>query len=87
MGTGHTVGIALTVDLDMFHMALLELLHCLLNVLHAPFLTHLLGRNVGMKAGAVPVTRNWLGLEGHLGAEFFSDTVEEPSGNPQLITD
>lgn len=39
-----------------------------------------------MKTSTVPVTRDGLGLEGDFSTEFFGDTVEEPSGDPELIT-
>lgn len=87
MGTGHTLVVAFSVDLDVLNVTLLELLHRFLNVLHATIGTHLLGRDIGVETGTVPITRDRLGLECHLGAKFFGDTVEEPSGNPELITD
>lgn len=86
MCTSHAVGIAFTVDLDVLSMALLKLLHRLFNVFHATFFTHLLGGDVGVETSAVPVTRDGLGSEGDLGAEFFGNTVEKPSRNPELIT-
>lgn len=86
MGTGHSVGIAFAVDLDVFRMALLQFLHSLFNVFHTAFFTHLLGGDIRVEAGAVPIARNWLGGEGDFGAEFFGDTVEQPSGNPEFIT-
>lgn len=39
-----------------------------------------------MEASTVPVAGNGLGLEGNFGAEFLSDTVEEPSRDPEFIT-
>jgi len=87
VGTSHTISIAFTVDLDVLHMTLLKFLHSFLNVFHATLCTHLLGGDVGVEASAIPVTRDWLRLEGDLGAKFFRNTVKEPSGDPELVTD
>jgi hypothetical protein len=87
VGTSHTQLVTLAVDLDVFNMTLLKLLHGFFNVFHSTILTHLLGRDVGVETGTVPVTRDRLGLEGDDDTEFFGDTVEEPSGDPELVTD
>jgi hypothetical protein len=43
-------------------------------------------RGINKLTGTVPVTRDGLGLQGHLGAELFSDTVEKETGDPQVVT-
>lgn len=63
-----------------------QLLDGSLNVLHATLLAHLLGREVAVQAGTVPVTRDWLRLDRDLGAELLSDTVEQEPGEPEVVT-
>merc|ERR1711881_693641 len=56
------------------------------DVLHATRFAHLLTGEVAVKTSSVPVTWNWLGVEGDLGTKLLSDTVEEETGEPELIT-
>lgn len=83
---GETEFVIGTVDGDVLLMTLRELLKSSLDELHATWLTHLLGGDVGVETRAVPVTWDWLGVEGDLDAEFFSDTVEEVTGSPEVVT-
>jgi hypothetical protein len=84
---GHTEVVVLTVNFHMLLVACGELLHGSLHNLHAAFLTHSSSGNVGVKTSTVPVTGNWLWCEGDLCAEFFSNTVEEEAGHPELVTE
>ena len=70
----------------MFHVTLLKLVHDRFDGLETTFLTHILGRDVGMKTGTVPITWNWLGVEGDDNAEFFRNTVKQEAGHPEFVT-
>src|SRR6185437_4786328 len=48
---------------------------------------NLLGREVGVAAGAVPVTEHRLGFESGEHAEVLGDAEEQPAGGPQLVAD
>ena len=86
MAASHAGLVALTVDLHVLDVALAEGLHSLLDVLHATLLTHRLSGDVAVKTSTVPVTGNGLGVEGHDGTELLSNTVEEETGHPELVT-
>jgi len=86
MLSSKTHGVVLSVDCDVFLVAALKLLDGGLNVLHASILAHLLGREVAVKTGSVPVTWDWLRVERNLGTELFGNAVEEESGEPEMIT-
>lgn len=83
---GKTLIIALTIDGNVLLVTGLELLDGVLNVLHATLLAHVLGREVGVEARAVPVTRNGLRVEGDLGAKLFRHAVEEEASEPEVVT-
>ena len=85
MSAGQTLAVTLSVDFNMFDVALLELLHSRLNVLHPAFLTHRLSRYVGVETGAVPVTGDRFRVEGDDDTEFFGDAVQQETGHPQLV--
>lgn len=57
-----------------------------LNVVHATNLSHGPSGEVGVAASSVPVLEE-LGLKGDGDAKVFSDSAEEVSGYPDLITD
>jgi hypothetical protein len=86
VATSKTSLVALTVDGNVLNVTGLELLHGSLNGLHATFGTGVVGGNVGVKTGTVPVTGNGLGVERDLSTEFFGDTVEEETRNPEVVT-
>lgn len=67
-------------------MATLELLNGGLDVSHTTGLSHGLGREVTVKTGTVPVTGHGLGCDGNAGTKGLSDTVEQETGNPELVT-
>lgn len=87
MTASHAGLVALTVDLHVLGVARGQLLHGLLDGLHAALLAHGLGGDVAVKTGTVPVTRNGLGVESDAGTELFSDTVEDETGHPKFVTD
>lgn len=70
----------------MFRLAGGKLLHGSLNGLHAAIGTSVLGGDVGVKTGTVPVTGDGLGRKSDLGAELLSDTVEKEARHPELVT-
>ena len=51
-----------------------KLLDRCLDRFYAALLTHLLSREVGVAASAVPVSLKWLGVERDLDIELFGDT-------------
>src|SRR5262249_27330469 len=50
-------------------------------------LAHRLGGEVGVRAGAVPVALDRLGVEGGGDAEVLGGAVEQPAGDPQVVGD
>ena len=86
MATGQTLVVALTVDGNVLHVAGLELLHGGLDDLHTTIGTSSGGGNVGVKTGTVPLTLDGLGLEGDTDTELLSDTVEDETGHPEVVT-
>ena len=75
VAAGKTLLVTLAVDGDVLLVAALELLDGGLNGLHATLGTHLLGGEVAVKTGTVPVTGDGLGVERHLGAEGLGNTA------------
>lgn len=67
-------------------MAGLQLLDGGLNVLHTTLLAHLFGGEVGVETGTVPVTGHGLGCHGNAGTKDLSHTVQQETGNPELVT-
>ena len=86
VSTGHAEGVVGAVDFDVLLVAFLEPLDRRLDVLHAARIAHLLGRDVRVETGAVPVARDGLGVERNLGAEFLSDAVEKETSHPEMVT-
>lgn len=73
------------VDGHVLGLAGREFLHGGLNGLHATLSTSLLGGNVGVQTGAVPVTRNGLGGKSDLGTKLLGNAVEDKARNPELV--
>lgn len=67
-------------------MAALQLLDGRLDVLHATLLAHLLGGEVGVQTGTVPVTGHGLGCHRDAGTKDLGDAVEQETGHPELVT-
>lgn len=67
-------------------MAGLQLLDGSLDVLHATLLTHLIGGEVGVQTGTVPVTGHGLGCHRDASTKGLSHAVEEETGDPELVT-
>lgn len=83
---GETELVVGTINSDMFLVSAAELLESSLDVHHTTWFSHLLSGDVGVKTGTIPVTWDWLGVEGDLDTEFFGDTVEEVAGHPEVVT-
>ena len=81
-----TQGVVGAVDGNVLFVALLQSLDGGLDVLHAAGLAHLLGRDVGVEAGAVPVPGDGLGVEGDLGAKLLGDAVQQETGHPEFVS-
>ena len=86
MSASKTKSVVLSVNCNVLLVAALKLLDSGLDVLHTTLLAHLLAGEVAVKTSSVPVTWDWLGVERDLGTEFFSDTVEEETSQPKLVT-
>jgi hypothetical protein len=86
VATGETFLVALTVDGDVLNVTGLKLLHGGLDDLHTTIGTGTVGRDVGVETGTVPLTLDGLGLEGDADTELLSDTVEEETGHPEVVT-
>lgn len=67
-------------------MAGFQLLDGRLNVLHATLIAHLLGGEVAVQTGTVPVTGHGLGRHRDTGAKDLSSAVEEETRDPELVT-
>ena len=85
VAAGEALLIALTVDGNVVEVTGLELLHGGLDVLDATLSAHLLGGDVGVQTGAVPVAGDGLGSEGDLDTELFRDAVEDVTRHPELV--
>jgi hypothetical protein len=81
----HAQVVVLAVDAHVLLLAARELLHGGLDGLHAALRAGLLGGDVGVQTGTVPVAGDGLGGEGHLGTELLSDAVENEARHPELI--
>lgn len=86
MSAGKTHGVVLSVNSNVLLVATLKLLDGGLNMLHTTFLAHLLTGVVAVKTGSIPVTWNWLGVEGDLGTEFLGNTVKKETSEPKVVT-
>ena len=85
VAAGETHVVVLTVNGDVFGMALGHLSDRVLDELHASGLAHRLGGVVGVAASTVPVALERLGVEGDLDAPLLSDTDEEVAGHPEVV--
>ena len=77
--------VVLAIELHMQHVLLLETLHHVLDVLHASgAFTHLLRREIGVAARAIPV-REDLGLETHDKVVQLGNALEKVASGPHVI--
>lgn len=86
VATSKTKVIVITVNSNVLVVPLGQLLDGLLDGLHSSGLTHGLGRVVGMAASTIPVTLEWLGVEGDLDAPLLGNTDKEVAGHPEVVT-
>lgn len=56
------------------------------HLLQTPFLTHLLGTEVGVAASSIPVPWNGLWVKRGHNAEVFTNPVQEEAGYPQMVS-
>merc|ERR1712027_23222 len=74
------------VGLDVSDMVPGEFVNCCLDRLNAALDPHGLCGEVCVTTGAVPVTSHGLGVERNHHTKIFSDTLEEVSADPEVIT-
>ena len=86
VSTGQSLFVVLTVQLDVFLVSLGELFNGLLDLLHTTWVSHGKGGDVGMTTSTIPVTLQWLWMEGDLDTELFGDSFQQVSGHPQLVS-
>ncbi len=86
VGARHAQGVVGAVHLDVLPMSLLELLDGGLDVLDAARFPHLIRRDVGVQAGAVPVALDRFRVEGDLGAKLLGDAMQQEPCQPEMIT-
>jgi len=86
MTSSKSLDVVISVTLDVLFMPLAELLDTGNDVLHATFGTHLLGGDVGVGTGTVPVSIERLGSEGNHDSEFLCDPDKQESCEPHLIS-
>lgn len=55
------------------------------HLLQTPFLTHLLGTEVGVAACSIPIPWNGLWVKRGHNAEVFTNPVQEEAGYPQMV--
>ena len=87
MGAGQAVLDAVTVVLDVFEHASAQCLATSNDGIPATSGAHLLGREVRVCTGTVPVTLDRLRGPGDLNFEVFGNTLEQPTSNPHLVAD
>ena len=86
MAAGETLVVVLAIDGDVLEMSLAELLDSSLNVLHAALNAHILGGEVAVHAGTVPVAGDGLGVERDLSTEVFGNAGHQVASDPEIIT-
>lgn len=86
VAAGETELVVLAVLLDALEVVGLKLLDGSLDVGHAALDTHLLGGEVGVQTGTVPVAGDGLGVPRDLGAEVLGDAGKEEASDPELVT-
>lgn len=86
MSAGKTLNVALSVNSNVLLVATLKLLDSGLDVLHTTWLAHLLAGEVAVKTSSVPVTWDWLGVEGNLSTKLLGNAVEKETSQPKVVT-
>ena len=85
MKAGEALVVVRSVYGDVLHAVLIKLSHELIEVFLATFLAELLGREVGMHAGTVPVAFEGLAVVVHIDSILFAETLKEETSNPNLV--
>ena len=86
VSTGQSLSVVLTVQLNVFLVSLGELFNGLLDLLHTSWGSHSKGGDIGMTTSTIPVTLQWLWMEGDLDTKLFGNSFQQVSGHPQLVT-
>jgi len=74
------------VSLDVLIVSATQPLDALLDGSDTAVVSHGGGGEVGVHTGAVPVARDWLGVQAHANTEIFSHSVQEVPGHPEVVT-
>jgi len=85
VSSGKTESVVVTVNSNVLLVTLGELVNSSLDVLHATLISHSISGDVGMETRSVPVTWDWLGVEGDLDTKVLSNSVEEVTGDPKFV--
>ena len=85
--TGQSEVVVVSVKLNMELVLVRELFHHLIDVIHSLFtLSHGLGREVSVAAGAVPVGEQ-LGGDGDINAVVLSYALEQVASHVEMVSD
>ncbi len=85
--TGQSLLVVVSIYADVKHVLGSKLGHHIMNIFHSKFsASHGLGGEVGVTSGTIPL-REQLWCERYVDVVVFSDTAEQVTGNPQLISD
>ena len=87
MLTGEAVFDAVTVNGDVLLDLLANGVTRGVDDLEATVLAHALGGEVRVRTGTVPVTLDGLGVPAHVYAVVLGNALEQPTGDPELVTD
>ena len=86
MEAGKTALVTFAVGLDVLLVLKAEVLNVLVDGGDSSFLAGVLRGVVGVHAGTVPVSGDGLGVERDGDSELFAHSLEEVTGNPQLVS-
>lgn len=81
-----TLIVVLAIHCNVLCVAEAQLLDGVFNRFNAAFLTHGLGREVGVASSTVPVALDGLGMNGHDNAEIFRDALQDVASNPEVVS-
>ncbi len=82
---GQTQVVVWAVNCDVFFHVFSECCHEGFEVFLAAFFTQVVGGKVGVHAGAIPVTADWLAVVFHVDAVFFAEAVEDVASHPNFV--
>src|ERR1700730_16625698 len=70
---------------DMFVLVLVECCHKRFEIFLAAYFAHILGREVAMESGTVPVAQNRFAMQLDVDFIGFAETRQQETGDPYLI--